>query len=96
MQCITIASHGLKYVSSFPEIALAAAIGKNLSLNQIKERIKELNTRGSKRQTKQEKKFTQKLSQVTKRLQDIEIWKDVERRKKAEKLLDELNKLTTP
>ncbi|UJB73067.1 ParB/RepB/Spo0J family partition protein (plasmid) [Acaryochloris sp. 'Moss Beach'] len=74
---------------------LAAAIGGNLSLKQIKEQIKKLNKQGSKRQTKQGEKFTQKLSQVTKRLQDVEIWKDVERRKKAEKLLDELDKLTT-
>lgn len=72
---------------------LETAISNNLSLSEIKHRIKELEKSTSSRDTKQAEKFTKRLSDVSKLLKQVSIWKNPQRRKEAENLLGALEKL---
>jgi ParB family transcriptional regulator, chromosome partitioning protein len=72
---------------------LKAAIEEELSLNDIKQRIRETSDAPLSREKAQEVKFSQRFTDVYKRLKGAAVWKDSSRRKAAEKLLSELEKL---
>jgi ParB family transcriptional regulator, chromosome partitioning protein len=72
---------------------LEAAIAEGLSLNDIKQRINEVSDAPVSREKAQEVKFSQRFTDVYKRLKGAAVWKDSSRRKAAEKLLSELEKL---
>lgn len=72
---------------------LKTAISKKLSLNEIKQKIKELEQSTSSRDKRQAEKFTKRLSDVSRLLKQVSIWKNPQRRKKAEDLLKALEKL---
>ncbi|WP_299492344.1 ParB/RepB/Spo0J family partition protein [Acaryochloris sp. IP29b_bin.137] len=72
---------------------LKTAISNNLSLNEIKHKIKELEQSISNREKRQAEKFTKRLSEVSKLLKQVSIWKNPQRRKKAESLLKALEEL---
>ena len=72
---------------------LKTAISENLSLNEIKQKIKELEQSTTSRERKQEEKFTKRLSEVSRLLKQVSIWKSPQRRKKAENLLKALEEL---
>jgi len=72
---------------------LETAIAENLSLNEIKQRINEVRNSPLSREKTQEVKFSRRFTDVYKRLKSAAVWKDTSRRKAAEKLLSELEKL---
>ncbi len=72
---------------------LESAILENLSLKEIKHIVSDLNTPDTNREKIQAEKFNRRFSEVSKRLKNVEIWRNSERRKLAEKLLLELEKL---
>jgi ParB family transcriptional regulator, chromosome partitioning protein len=72
---------------------LEATIAEGLSLNEIKQRINEVSDAPLSREKAQEVKFSQRFTDVYKRLKGAAVWKDSSRRKAAEKLLNELEKL---
>jgi ParB family transcriptional regulator, chromosome partitioning protein len=72
---------------------LEVTIAEGLSLNDIKQRINEVSDAPLSREKAQEVKFSQRFTDVYKRLKGAAVWKDSSRRKAAEKLLSELEKL---
>lgn len=72
---------------------LETAIAENLSLNDIKQRIKDIDKPSLSRDKAQEAKFSQRFTDVYKQLKNAAVWKNSSRRKAAEKLLSELEKL---
>ena len=72
---------------------LETAIAENLSLSEIREKIRSFTVPVPTRSTAQKEKFYDRLSTVTQQLRKAEIWRDTQKRKQAEKLLAELEKL---
>jgi ParB family chromosome partitioning protein len=72
---------------------LKQAIAKNLSLNEIKAAIKDLTPEA---EPTPEKVLVERLGEIGKRLRKSETWGDRKKRDRITKLLDELDKLTTP
>jgi ParB family chromosome partitioning protein len=72
---------------------LKQAIAKNLSLNEIRAAIKALKPE---LEPTPGKIVAQRLNEISKRLQKDETWGDRKTRDRITKLLDELDKLTTP
>lgn len=70
---------------------LKQAIAENLSLNEIKARIKGLKPEA---EPAPEKVVAERLGNISKRLQKPETWGDRKKRDRITKLLDELDKLT--
>ncbi|HAG83537.1 MAG TPA: chromosome partitioning protein ParB [Cyanobacteria bacterium UBA12227] len=71
---------------------LDKTISQDLSLTQIKELIQELQTNDTP-QIPPEKVLSQRYSDIGKRLNASGVWKDGKKRKKVEKLLNDLEKL---
>ncbi|MBW4474818.1 MAG: ParB/RepB/Spo0J family partition protein [Stenomitos rutilans HA7619-LM2] len=70
---------------------LSQAIAENLSLTEIKVRIKALKPES---EVTPEKMVAERLGDISKRLQKLETWGDRKKRGRIIKLLDELDKLT--
>jgi ParB family chromosome partitioning protein len=73
---------------------LDKAISQNLSLSQIKELIQQLQANNA-QEMPPEKVLSQKYSDIGKRLTQGGVWKDVKKRKKVEKVLNDLEKILT-
>lgn len=71
---------------------LQQAISDDLSLSEIKTRIKEIKPES---EPTPKKLVAQRWSEIGKRLQKSEVWSDRKRRNRITKLLDELDQLTT-
>ena len=71
---------------------LKQAIVENLSLSEIKAKIKSLKPQ---LELTPEKVAIEQLSEISKRLQKVEVWGDRKKRDRITKLLNELDKLTT-
>ncbi|MBD2615881.1 ParB/RepB/Spo0J family partition protein [Nostoc punctiforme FACHB-252] len=74
-------------------IVLSSAISKNLSLTQIKELIKQLQSSETTSEATPEKVLSNRYAEIGKRLQQVKLWKDDKKRKKLERLLNDLEKL---
>jgi ParB family transcriptional regulator, chromosome partitioning protein len=72
---------------------LDSAISQNLSLTQIKELIKQLQSSETTSEATPEKVLSSRYAEIGKRLQQAKLWKDDKKRKKLERLLNELEKL---
>lgn len=72
---------------------LKQAIAKDWSLNEIKVAIKELKPEA---EPTPERIVSQRLGEISKRLQQSKVWSDRKKRDRITKLLDELDKLTAP
>ena len=72
---------------------LETAIAENLSLSEIRAKIRSFTVPAPTRSTAQKEKFYDRLSTVSQQLRKAEIWRDTQKRKQAEKLLTELEKL---
>ena len=70
---------------------LKLAIAKNLSLNDIKAKIKDLKPES---EPDPERFLVNRLSEISKRLQKNKAWNDLKKKDRITKLLDELDKLT--
>lgn len=70
---------------------LKLAISKNLSLNDIKAKIKDLKPES---EPDPERVLVNRLSEISKRLQKNKAWNDGKKKDRITKLLDELDKLT--
>ena len=70
---------------------LKLAISKNLSLNDIKAKIKDLKPES---EPDPERFLVNRLSEISKRLQKNKAWNDLKKKDRITKLLDELDKLT--
>lgn len=70
---------------------LKLAIAKNLSLNDIKAKIKDLKPES---EPDPERVLVNRLSEISKRLQKNKAWNDLKKKDRITKLLDELDKLT--
>lgn len=70
---------------------LKLAISKNLSLNDIKAKIKDLKPES---EPDPERVLVSRLSEISKRLQKNKAWNDLKKKDRITKLLDELDKLT--
>ncbi|PAX52921.1 ParB/RepB/Spo0J family partition protein [Brunnivagina elsteri] len=71
---------------------LDKAVIENLSLSQVKELIQQLQANGT-QEVLPEKVLSQRYSDIGKRLTQGGVWKDIKKRKKVEKLLNDLEKL---
>lgn len=74
-------------------LVLREAISQNLSLTQIKKLIQQLQSTESISNTTPEKILIERYSDIGKRLKQALVWKDDKKRKKLEKLLNDLEKL---
>ncbi|NEU82623.1 ParB/RepB/Spo0J family partition protein [Nostoc sp. UIC 10630] len=72
---------------------LSSAISQNLSLTQIKELIKQLQSSETTPAVTPEKALSKRYVEIGKRLPQAQLWKDDKKRKKLERLLNELEKL---
>lgn len=72
---------------------LSSAIAQNLSLTQIKELIKQLQSADTTPAATPEKALSKRYAEIGKRLPQAKLWKDDKKRKKLERLLNELEKL---
>lgn len=72
---------------------LEITITENLSLSEIRVKIQSFTTLTLSRSTAQKERFNSRLSTVTQQLRKAEIWRDTSKRKQAEKLFAELEKL---
>ncbi|MBD2303016.1 ParB/RepB/Spo0J family partition protein [Nostoc sp. FACHB-190] len=73
---------------------LSSAITQNLSLTQIKELIKQLESaQTTPAAATPEKVLSKRYTEIGKRLQQTKLWKDDKKRKKFERLLNDLEKL---
>lgn len=72
---------------------LSSAIAQNLSLTQIKELILQLQSSQTTPKATPEKALSKRYAEIGKRLQQTQLWKDDKKRKKLEKLLNDLEKL---
>jgi ParB family transcriptional regulator, chromosome partitioning protein len=72
---------------------LEQAISQNLSLNEIKVRIKESESDLEPEATP-EQMFASRMGEITKRLKKSKVWNDHKKRDRITKLLDELERLT--
>ncbi|MBE9053168.1 ParB/RepB/Spo0J family partition protein [Nostocales cyanobacterium LEGE 11386] len=72
---------------------LSSAIAQNLSLTQIKQLIKQLQSSEINPEATPEKVLSNRYAEIGKRLQQAQLWKDDKKRKKLERLLSDLEKL---
>lgn len=72
---------------------LSSAIAQNLSLTQIKELIKQLQSAETTPEATPEEVLSNRYAEIGKRLQQAQFWKDDKKRKKLERLLSDLEKL---
>ncbi|WP_373529048.1 ParB/RepB/Spo0J family partition protein [Nostoc sp.] len=72
---------------------LSSAIAQNLSLTQIKELIKQLQSSETTSEATPEKVLSNRYAEIGKRLQQAQLWKDDKKYKKLERLLNDLEKL---
>ncbi|MHC5721054.1 MAG: ParB/RepB/Spo0J family partition protein, partial [Nostoc sp.] len=72
---------------------LSSAISQNLSLTQIKELIKQLQSSETTPEATPEKALSNRYAEIGKRLEQAQLWKDDKKRKKLERLLSDLEKL---
>ncbi|WP_138504580.1 ParB/RepB/Spo0J family partition protein [Nostoc sp. PA-18-2419] len=72
---------------------LSSAITQTLSLTQIKELIKQLESAQTTPAATPEKALSKRYTEIGKRLQQAKLWKDDKKRKKLERLLNDLEKL---
>ncbi|MBG1261940.1 ParB/RepB/Spo0J family partition protein [Nostoc commune] len=72
---------------------LSSAIAQNLSLTQIKELIKQLQSSETTPEATPDKALSNRYAEIGKRLQQAQLWKDDKKYKKLERLLSDLEKL---